>query len=45
MKDVKYCFSFILDPLTWHSKSKKIVVPADIKGMKIRPRRRPSPPG
>src|SRR6478609_3425846 len=37
MKDVKYCFSFILDPLTWHSKSKKIVVPADIKGMKIRP--------
>ena len=37
MKDVKYCFSYILDPLTWHSKSKKIVVPADIKGMKIRP--------
>jgi TRAP-type C4-dicarboxylate transport system substrate-binding protein len=37
MKDVKYCFSFILDPLTWHSKTKKIVVPADIKGMKIRP--------
>src|SRR5260221_1667974 len=37
MKGVKYCFAFILDPLTWHSKSKKIVVPADIKGMKIRP--------
>jgi TRAP-type C4-dicarboxylate transport system substrate-binding protein len=37
MKDVKYCFSFILDPLTWHSKNKKIVVPSDIKGMKIRP--------
>src|SRR6476646_847638 len=37
MKDVKYCFSFILDPLTFHSKTKKIVVPADIKGMKIRP--------
>ena len=37
MKDVKYCFSFILDPLTWHSKTKKIVVPGDIKGMKIRP--------
>ena len=37
MKDVKYCFSFILDPLTWHSKNKKIVVPGDIKGMKIRP--------
>jgi TRAP-type C4-dicarboxylate transport system substrate-binding protein len=37
MKDVKYCFSFILDPLTWHSKAKKIVVPGDIKGMKVRP--------
>ena len=37
MKDVKYCFSFILDPATWHSRSKKIVVPADIKGMKVRP--------
>ena len=37
MKDVHYCFSFILDPLTWHSKTKKIVVPGDIKGMKIRP--------
>src|SRR5690242_4065765 len=22
MKGVKYCFSFILDPLTWHSKTK-----------------------
>ena len=37
MKDVKFCFSFILDPLTFHSKTKKIVVPGDIKGMKIRP--------
>jgi TRAP-type C4-dicarboxylate transport system substrate-binding protein len=37
MKDVKYCFSFILDPLTWHSTKKKIVSPADIKGMKVRP--------
>jgi TRAP-type C4-dicarboxylate transport system substrate-binding protein len=37
MKDVKYCFSFILDPLTWHSRSKKILVPGDIKGMKVRP--------
>ncbi len=37
MKDVKYCFSFILDPLTWHSKTKKITVPGDIKGMKVRP--------
>src|ERR1043165_6693577 len=37
MKDTHYCFSFILDPLTWHSRTKKIVVPGDIKGMKIRP--------
>jgi TRAP-type C4-dicarboxylate transport system substrate-binding protein len=37
MKDVKYCFSFILDPLTWHSKTKKIMVPGDIRGMKVRP--------
>jgi TRAP-type C4-dicarboxylate transport system substrate-binding protein len=37
MKDTKYCFSFILDPLTFHSRTKKIVVPGDIKGMKVRP--------
>jgi TRAP-type C4-dicarboxylate transport system substrate-binding protein len=37
MKDVHYCFSFVLDPLAWHSTKKKIVLPADIKGMKIRP--------
>jgi TRAP-type C4-dicarboxylate transport system substrate-binding protein len=37
MKDVHYCFSFVLDPLAWHSATKKIVVPADIAGMKIRP--------
>lgn len=37
MKDVKFCFAFLHDPGTFHSKTKKIVVPADIKGMKIRP--------
>ena len=37
MKDTHYCFSFVLDPLAWHSSKKKIVVPADIKGMKVRP--------
>jgi TRAP-type C4-dicarboxylate transport system substrate-binding protein len=37
MRDVHYCFSFVLDPLAWHSTAKKIVVPADIKSMKIRP--------
>jgi TRAP-type C4-dicarboxylate transport system substrate-binding protein len=37
MKDVKYCFSFVLDPATWHSSKKKLLVPGDIKGMKVRP--------
>ncbi len=37
MKDVKFCLAFVHDPGTFHSKTKKIVVPADIKGMKIRP--------
>jgi TRAP-type C4-dicarboxylate transport system substrate-binding protein len=37
MKDVKFCFAFVHDPGTFHSRNKKIVVPADIKGMKIRP--------
>jgi TRAP-type C4-dicarboxylate transport system substrate-binding protein len=36
MKDVKYCLAFIHDPGTFHS-NKKIVVPADIKGLKVRP--------
>lgn len=37
MKDVKYCFAFIHDPGAIHSKTKKVMVPEDIKGMKIRP--------
>ena len=37
MKDVKYCLGFVHDPGTFHSKTKKIAVPDDIKGMKIRP--------
>jgi TRAP-type C4-dicarboxylate transport system substrate-binding protein len=37
MKDVKFCLAFVHDPGTFHSKAKKIVVPGDIKGMKIRP--------
>ena len=37
MKDVKVCFTFLHDPGTFHSKTKKIVVPGDLKGMKIRP--------
>ncbi len=37
MKDVKFCLAFVHDPGTFHSKSKKIMVPGDVKGMKIRP--------
>ena len=37
MKDVKFCLAFLHDPGTFHSKSKKIVTPDDVKGMKIRP--------
>ncbi|WP_427913664.1 TRAP transporter substrate-binding protein [Ramlibacter sp. MMS24-I3-19] len=36
MKDVKFCFAFVHDPGTFHAR-KKITVPGDIKGMKIRP--------
>src|ERR1700752_4616134 len=36
-KDVKFCLGFVHDYGSSHSKTKKIVVPADIKGMKIRP--------
>jgi len=37
MKDVKFCLAFVHDPGTFHSKAKKIMVPGDVKGMKIRP--------
>jgi len=37
MKDVKFCLAFVHDPGSFHSVSKKIVVPSDLKGMKIRP--------
>jgi TRAP-type C4-dicarboxylate transport system substrate-binding protein len=37
MKDVKFCLAFVHDPGSFHSKTKKIIVPADLKGMKIRP--------
>ena len=36
MKDVKFCFAFIHDPGTFHSK-KKLLLPSDIKGLKVRP--------
>ena len=37
MKDVKYCLTFAHDPATFHTTNKKVTVPADVKGMKIRP--------
>ena len=37
MKDVKFCLAFAHDPGSFHSKAKKITVPGDIKGLKIRP--------
>jgi TRAP-type C4-dicarboxylate transport system substrate-binding protein len=36
MKDVHYCLGFAHDPGTFHS-HKKILVPADVKGLKVRP--------
>src|SRR5256714_8310896 len=37
MKDVKFCLAFVHDPGTFHSRTKKITVPGDVRGMKIRP--------
>jgi TRAP-type C4-dicarboxylate transport system substrate-binding protein len=37
MKDVKFCLAFVHAPSSFHSRTRKIVVPDDIKGMKIRP--------
>ncbi len=36
MKDVHFCFAFAHDPGTFHSR-KKILLPADVKGLKVRP--------
>ncbi|HVB49638.1 MAG TPA: TRAP transporter substrate-binding protein [Burkholderiales bacterium] len=36
MHDVHYCFAFVHDPGTFHSR-KKIVLPSDLKGLKVRP--------
>src|ERR1700731_2368384 len=37
MKDVKVCGAFIHAPSSFHSRTKRIVVPDDVKGLKIRP--------
>lgn len=36
MKDTHFCFAFIQDPGSLHAR-RKIVVPGDLKGMKVRP--------
>ncbi|MBV8183757.1 MAG: TRAP transporter substrate-binding protein [Hyphomicrobiales bacterium] len=36
MKDVHYCFAFVHDPSGIHAR-KKILLPSDISGMKVRP--------
>jgi TRAP-type C4-dicarboxylate transport system substrate-binding protein len=37
MKDTHFCLAFIHDPGTLHSARKKVVLPDDLKGMKVRP--------
>ena len=37
MSDVKYCLAFVHTPSAFHTRTKKVVVPEDVKGMKIRP--------
>jgi len=37
MGDVKFCLAFIHSPSSFHTRTKKVVVPEDVKGMKIRP--------
>jgi TRAP-type C4-dicarboxylate transport system substrate-binding protein len=36
MKDVQFCFAFVHDPGSLHSR-KKVTLPTDLKGMKVRP--------
>jgi TRAP-type C4-dicarboxylate transport system substrate-binding protein len=37
MKDTHFCLAFIHDPGAFHSARKKVTVPEDLKGMKVRP--------
>lgn len=37
MKDVKYCLAFVHTPSAFHTRTRKVAVPEDVKGMKIRP--------
>src|SRR5215470_9175063 len=37
MKEVHYCLAFAHDPGTFHFTRKKVVMPADVSGLKVRP--------
>ena len=37
MKDVRYCLAFAHDPATFHFTRKKVVLPSDVAGLKVRP--------
>jgi TRAP-type C4-dicarboxylate transport system substrate-binding protein len=37
MKDVRYCLAFAHDPGSFHFTRKKVVTPADVAGLKVRP--------
>ena len=37
MKDVKFCLGFVHDYGSFHSRTRKVMVPGDIKGLKVRP--------
>jgi TRAP-type C4-dicarboxylate transport system substrate-binding protein len=37
MGDVKFCLMTVHEPGTFHSRGKKIALPEDVKGMKVRP--------
>ena len=37
MKDVRYCLAFAHDPGTFHFTRKKVVLPSDVSGLKVRP--------
>jgi TRAP-type C4-dicarboxylate transport system substrate-binding protein len=37
MKDVHFCFAFVHDPGSLNTTKKKVVMPSDVAGMKVRP--------
>jgi TRAP-type C4-dicarboxylate transport system substrate-binding protein len=37
MKDTHFCFAFVHDPGSFHSAKKKITLPSDVRGLKVRP--------